>query len=482
MAKVKTRIYTGSKQRTMESMLTVTQNTLAELGLEVTTQYLDKTLIECKGKAPPGSPLGLNIVTIYKEGDQIFIKFKYEMEEEERFWNIFESNLQIYGASTAEIEQKAKIVAGICKTVRGMGAQIDEEDVWDFLYNFEKTYQRLPTEEEFTPISMEYIKLMDELGLNTVKENEPVFVGDKPIQEAPKDEIPQTIREDGIEITPTDALKEIVKEITTLDSETKNFYLSLFNDLLLPDQERLVTKIKAIETDLNKIPYLLDDERKKLRREVMELSTEKRRERLLRIIKERQKNEPLFMAKFVEQQIKMELLKFPFLTKEIVNDIMNVILTMPFEQKKAIVQVVANIERKFQELIQQGIPISDIEKNNLRLEWIRLDEKERIETIEKYIENFRRQHVEEILFQEMPTMQFQDNKDIIKQLLWLSDSELRERIRKLRQDMDNKSQEKTKIFEGSNAGSACKKCGWPLSSMAKKCPRCGSRTDDWFDL
>lgn len=483
MPKVKTKVYSGSKERTMESMFQVSDNTLKELGMEVTTQYLDKTLIECKGKPPAGSPLGKeNIVTIYKEGDQIFIKFTYAMEDPDAFWNLFEANLQIYGASTTEIEHKAKIIALICKTIRGMGTQVDEEEAWDFLYNFEKSFQRLPTEEEITPIAMDFIKIQDENG-QTVQANE-AFVGEKSVtlNEVPiVDEI-QPIQQDGIQITPTDALKEIIKEIPTIDPGTLKFYLSLIDSLTLTDQEHLVTKIKAIENDLNKVPYLMDDERIKIRKEVMELSTEKRRERLLKIIKERQKNEASYMAKYVEQQIKNDLTKLTYLSRENISDIMSVILTMTFDQKKKIVEVVNSIEQKFNEYAAQGIVFTDFEKHNHRLELIRLEEKERIEQLEKIGENVRINKVKDILFTEIPQLQFEDNKELIKQLMWLNENEIRQRIVKMKADIEKQSKERKKIFEGTSAGSTCKKCGWPMGSMSKKCVRCGWSTDDWFQI
>ena len=316
MPKVKTRIYSGSKDRTMESMLQVSENTLKELGMEIVVQYLDKTLIECKGKPPAGTPMGKeNVCTIYKEGDKIYIKFTYAMEDPDAFWNLFEANLQIYSASTSEIEQKARIVSNICKTIREMGAQVDEEEAWDFLYNYEKSFQRLPMEDEYTPIAMDFIKLRDEEGVVQEKD---AFVEQtpQPVIEEIKPQEEQPIEEGGITITPTDALKEMIKKFRLWIPKFKIFTLKCSNPWHWKSQKRLVTKIIAIEGNLNKIPYLLDNERKKIRKDVMELATEKRREKLLKLIKERQKNEAMYMAKYVEQQLKDDLLKLPFLTKK----------------------------------------------------------------------------------------------------------------------------------------------------------------------
>ena len=147
----------------MEGLLEVSVNTLQELGMEVTTHYLDKSLIECIGKPPPGSPLGKqNSVTVYKEGDKIYIKLMYEMESPDSFWDLFETNLQIHGASLEEIQLKAAIITKICKAIRGMNGEIDEEDAWDFLYNYEKNNKHLPNENDIDGIAIEYIKMAEE--------------------------------------------------------------------------------------------------------------------------------------------------------------------------------------------------------------------------------------------------------------------------------------------------------------------------------
>jgi ribosomal protein S17E len=404
------------------------------------------------------------------------------MEDPDAFWNLFEANLQIYGASVSEIEQKARIVSNICKTIREMGAQVDEEETWDFLYNFEKKYQRLPMDDEYTPIAMDFIKLNDEKSV--VKEEE-AFVEQQPqqvIQEISMPTEEQPIEEGGITVTPTDAIKEMVKDISTIDPETQTFYLKMIDTLALEDQKRLVAKIKAIEGDLNKIPYLLDNERIKIRRDVMEMTTEKRRERLLKIIKDRQRNEAQYMARYVEQQLKLDLTKLPFLTKENISDIMSVILTMSYDEKKDIVSTITMIEEKFNEMERQGIHLSAYDKNNYRNELIRMNPKDRMDQLEKIVEEHRGNHVKEILFAEIPQLEFENNKDLIKQLMWLSDSELRDRITKIKNDMVDQNKEKTQEFAKSSSATVCKKCGWPMSAFSKKCPRCGWTPDEWFKV
>jgi hypothetical protein len=478
MARVKQRIYPGSKERTIESMLEVCQNTLQELGMEITTQFLDKSLIECIGKPPAGSPLGKqNIITVYKEEDKIYIKFKYEMPEPEKFWELFEVNLQIHGASTEEIEKKAKIITKICKTIREMGSMIDEEDAWDFLYHYEKNMKALPTDEEFNLIAMDYIKMLDELGITDQ------FMQQEYDQEEEVEEKNTGLENEGVVTTATEALIDIINEIPTLDVETKEFYISLFGQIAYPDQERLVQKIRVIESDLNKIPYLLDSERIEIRNAVMEMSTEKRRKKLMALIKERKKNEALYMNKFMTSQIKLNLQKLPYLNFEDVSDILNIILTMPFDEKKQIVKTVNEIEQGIQGLIQQGIALKEIEIKTLRMDLIRLSPKDRLAKLDEVNENYRKRRVEKLIISEIPQLQFEDNSKLIKELMWLDRGEIKNRLDKIKNEISKKSQEKSDIFEKSSAGSACKKCGWPMGKFSKKCPRCGyNPDDDWFKL
>jgi hypothetical protein len=401
----------------------------------------------------------------------------YEMESPDSFWDLFETNLQIHGASLEEIQQKAAIITKICKAIRGMNGEIDEEDAWDFIYHYEKTNKHLPNDNEIDAIAIEYIKMAEESGTM------PNQIAEVEAQEASyKKNVTEVIVEGDITITPTDALKEMVKEMPTLDEDTKKYYISLFDKLALPDQELLVSKIKAIEADLSKVPYLLDEERIKLRNSVFELTKEKRREKLAQLIKERSKNEAYYMTLYMDQQIKGNLKKLPFLTLSEVDDIMNIILTSPFEEKKNIVSTVYEVEQFLNNILQKGIALTNIERKNMRLDLIRLPAKERIQMVDRIIEERKAQIVGDILIQEIPSLQFENNEKLIKELMWLSEEELKQRINKIKTEKSKSSQEKSKIFETSAAGSACKKCGWPMGQFSKKCPRCGWSVDDWFKI
>ena len=91
-----------------------------------------------------------------------------------------------------------------------MGAQVDEEEAWDFLYNYEKSFQRLPMEDGYTRIAMDFIKLRDEEGVVQEKD---AFVEQtpQPVIEEIKPQEEQPIRK-GHNNYPTDALKEMIEE------------------------------------------------------------------------------------------------------------------------------------------------------------------------------------------------------------------------------------------------------------------------------
>ena len=189
------------------------------------------------------------------------------MKDPDQFWDVFETNLNIYGANTEEIAEKSMIVRKICETIAGMGTIIDPEEVWDFLYHYEKNLKKLPEDNEIDEISIEYIKMKNEMSAHVP--NEDVFV-EEPQMDQTASVVDDLLIEDEfgeVQVTRTEALIEIVKEIPTLDKEAQNYVISLFERLLVDDQERLVQKVQIIENDLNRVPYLLPGQRKELRKQ-----------------------------------------------------------------------------------------------------------------------------------------------------------------------------------------------------------------------
>ncbi len=471
MARTKTRIYSGSKERTMESMVEVTKTTLEDLGMTVTVQYLDRTLIECIGNSAPGSPIGKNSVTVYKEGDQIFIKLTYQMPDGEMFWDAFEMNLQIYGASIEEIEEKAKIVTKICETIRDMQGAIEEEVAWDFLYNFERTAQRLPREDEIPLIADSFLQANRDK--TEIKEGESLFVeeGTTTVEMA----------DDGIVITKTDALKQMIKEIPTLDNDSRYEYIKLLDTLEFDDQKRLVAKVQQIEADLNKVPYLTTEERKELRNKVKTLNVNKRRDVLFKEIKNREKNKAYYENKMYEDLAKEGLDTLIFLDYNEKRQIEDILQTLIGEEKLKLIERIKTVEERLDSLARQEVEFSEQEKKFYRQDLIRLTPEEREEKITQILEKKKSELVKQEILKAMPQLAFQDNTKMIKELMWLNKTERITRLEKYKKEIETTVREKQEKFEQSKAGKVCQKCGWPMGQFTKKCPQCGWKETSWLD-
>ena len=471
MARTKTRIYSGSKERTMESMVEVTKTTLEDLGMSVTVQYLDRTLIECIGVSAPGSPIGKNTVTVYKEGDQIFIKLTYQMPDGEMFWDAFEMNLQIYGASIEEIEEKTKVVTKICETIRDMQGEIEEEVAWDFLYNFERNAQRLPREDEIPLIADSYLQANRDK--TEIKEDESAFIEE---QQGSVD-----IVDDGIVVTKTDALKQMIKEIPTLDDDSRYEYLKLIDTLEFDDQKRLLAKIQQVEADLEKVPYLSSEERKDLRNKVKTLNVNKRRDLLFKEIKNREKNKAYYENKMYESLAKEGLDSLIFLDYNEKRQIEDLLQTLIGEEKLKLIDRIRTIEERLDSLAKQEVELNEQEKKFYRQDLIRLTPEEREEKISQIMEKKKAELVKQELLKTIPQLAFQDNTQIIKRLMWLNKTERINELQKMAKDIESQVREKQQEFEKHKAGKVCQKCGWPMGQFTKKCPQCGWKETSWLD-
>ncbi|MHA1819112.1 MAG: hypothetical protein ACTSVC_01475 [Promethearchaeota archaeon] len=474
MAKTKTKIYPAEDEDSMNIMLELVQNTMKEMGMQIKTQFLDKSLIEVQGIDVEGKK---NLTTLYLEGNQLYVKFKTQRDDIETFWFNLDKNISVYGQSTEGIEKKAKIVSKILKAVKDMGYTMDEEDCWEFILNFEKNYNRLPNEEEIGSIALSYVNtISDEQEISTGNNlgAESIFVLE---DEGEAGGASGSIEEDDEEIivTPTEALKEMVKEIETLTEEDKRFYLSLFDDLTLDEQKKLVTRIKAIESDLSRIPYLTLEERAKLRKEVMNLSTEKRRAKILKIINKRKKNIRYYEHRALEGKIKSILDKFEFLSDLEKDVYLSLMEPMNPEEKKRFLKKIKNIEDDFKRYEEKGIKFTDIEKKNYRDEFLRISTDERRKRLDEILEEKRYNVAKEELLEEIPALTFEDNDKLIRELMWLDKDERKEKIERIKNKINEDVEKKAKLFEESKVGTTCPKCGWPIGPFTKKCPRCGTR-------
>ncbi|MHA1727799.1 MAG: hypothetical protein ACTSWY_03600 [Promethearchaeota archaeon] len=277
----KTKIFSDHNEGSIIYFLKIVKYTLIELGMKVTTNFLNNTLIEIIGMGAPGTLLKKNKVTLYFEDNNLFVKFKGKMDNPNRFWKFFEQNVKIYGDSTEEFEKNYKIEEKIKFLIEQKGSIPNTYQCFDLLISFKKENSRFPTSAEIESISLNFIK---ETGFEKkiiIKTQEKItdlkMTGEKE----------ETDREKTRNENTTEVLKEIIKEIKSLSQDEKKRILSIITDLPFEKQKKMVSKIKLIESDLDKIPDLDINERVKIRKNIMNLTIEKRRLEILKIIKQR---------------------------------------------------------------------------------------------------------------------------------------------------------------------------------------------------
>ena len=472
MAKTKTRIYSHSENRTMEAMVEVTKTTFEDLGMAVKTQYLDRALIECAGKSPAGSPLGNNSATIYKEEDKIYLKLKYEMPDQNTFWDTFETNLQIYGASAEEIEEKAIIINQICDAIRDMGGDLDEELAWDFLYNFERNFQRLPRQEEIDQIADSY--LQTGLSEHRISEDDKMFVEEEE-QEKVQEE------DERITVTPEEALKQIVRDMPHLADWQRREYIQYLDTLLFRDQKGLVAKIKQIEEDIDKVPYLTKDEREELHTEVRTYDAKKRRRVLLGEIKKRKKNEIYYKNRLVQENAIQEIKDFKFLEPTEMQSYIEYVQTLPADRKGSIPKIINEVNMQLENLEEQGIMFTSQDKQEYRQELVKMQPEERQKRIEGIVAEEKADMIQEEIIEAIPQLAFEDNSKLIKEMIWMDKAQRTQRLNEVKEELGEAKEEKADVFAGSSAGKVCQECSWPMGKWSTKCPRCGFSETAWLD-
>ena len=461
MVKTKTKIYENQTEENMASMVELAEITLKEIGMDTKIQYLDKTLVEISGIENNQK----NNVTLYYEDNKIYIKYKCEIGELDDFWNLFESKLNTIGdLSKDSIQRKTEIVNKIYKSISDLGCPISEEDCWDFLLNFEEKFKSLPNEEQIQSIALSYVKLYEEKGrLQEDNSQSEIFIDED-----------HSIEEDST-ISTSVILKDLIKEMKTLSEEDKKFFIQIMDELNLEQQKKLVSRIRSIESDLDKIPYITMEERSKIRKEIMNLSTEKRREKILKIINKRKKNIGMYENIALESKLK-EFLNSISSLSELEKDIhMARLKDLNIEDKKKYLNRLKNIQEKFDELKKNNLEFSDLELRELRDELIKLGKDQREKRFNQIIEEKRYEMSKNELFKEIPGMKFENYDKIVKEIMWLDPNERLKRIKMYKDQFLQETDKKTKTFEESKVGSTCPSCGWPIGLFTKKCPRCGKQ-------
>ena len=153
---------------------------------------------------------------------------------------------------------------------------------------------------------------------------------------------------------------------------------------------------------------------------------------------------------------------------------------LPEDRQREVIERLKVIEKEFDNLSDEGVELTKWDREQYRNDLVKLTKKNRKERLMDLIKDRKEEIVTERLYDEIPQIRFDDNRKLIKELIWLNKAELDQRIQKLKSKINKKLEKKQELFEKSSAGSTCPDCGWPVGSFSKKCPRCGKKLIDWM--
>lgn len=486
MPEEETRIFdTSDENKKMQNLVQSVEETLKDMDMTVKTLELDLTLMEVHGAGPEGKCE----VTVYKEGKKAYVRLKHDLPDPEEFWDGFVQFLSLMAAEPEEIGARARVVQKIIDNTKALGYRLPEEDAWNFVYRFLRHYKRDPTDEEINEIVVSYVEMIDQ-DSPALSEDDVAFLSgeeeEDTVEEWGEEEEEGWGDEGGGEgenygeITPEDALKEMVREMSNLSSSEKNYYLGLLPTLAFEHQKMLVSKLRTVDGEIDEIPYITQEERENLRPQLMKLQANKRKKKLSKIKKKREKNLDYYKQKEEEAHLAERLDEIETITDLEKEIYLTGLQVMSMDEKEKYIDTLVAVEQLLNDLAKSGYPLNDIERKRHRDELLRLeDEGERRAYLKDLTEEKRMKIVTEELFDEIPQLAFQENEKYVKELMWLEPEERKNRISQLKKDFQEASSKRDTLFRESTAGSTCPKCGWVIGSMSKRCPRCGYNLDDW---
>lgn len=367
---------------------------------------------------------------------------------------------------------KGEIVDKIINSILEKGEIIEKSDAQEFIDNFQEQYNRLPIISEIDSIAVGYVRMKQaETPRPAIKEadiEEQDFLED--IDDSAFLETPP----EAEEITPTDALKEIIREFAFLNEEEKSYFAKYLDKVEYNGQQKIVTNLELIQDNLTYIPDLSNEDAIKLRKELVTSSEDEIIGVISQIIKQREEEEE------AEWDPETKLRKLGFLTEANIAVVLKMIVKLPEERQQTVIDRLNEIETEYDELEEEGILLTDWEKGQYRIDLVKLTKKNRQERLTELTKEKKEEALVAKLYAEIPQLKFEDNKKIIKELIWLNKSEIDQRIQRIKEGISKKLEKKQELFEKSTAGSTCPECGWPVGSFSKKCPRCGHVLIDWM--
>lgn len=343
---------------------------------------------------------------------------------------------------------KDDIFKMIIKSIEEKGIKIEKTEAEEFLNNFQEQYNRLPSKDEVSSIASSYIKMMLQEAPPIVKQQlmpeEKEFseeIREQVFLEEPKKR--EAIIEEVIEkVSPTDELMQKIKYNDFLSDTEKEYYIKLINELKIVEQKNIVSNLEIIQkhfTKLEAIPTIGTKEKVSLRKQLVYLSESEIEAKINEIIKASKEEESL--AWDAERALR----KLGFLTEANIAMTIKMVNGLAEDKQKQVVDRFRDIEKDFDELESDGISITDWERSQFRIDLVKLTEKNRKEKLLELVKDKKEELIKNRLHEEIPQLKYEDNQKIIKELIWLSKTEIEQRIKKIKENIQ-KQIEKNKTF------------------------------------
>jgi len=475
------------KKKNLEDFQEIIENILqTNLKLSTKSAKLDESLIiitfldENKDKTLQKD----NKIALYQEKDNVYVQVKGELSESEvtQFWGRLEQIIKDFEKKEEKKHSKYDIMETIINSIEEKGFKIEKTEAEEFINNFQEKFNRLPLVNEINSIAMGYIKMKQAEAAPPMKykpeiEEKPIIKEQEFTEEIEDDMFSDDfsdIAEKPIEIEPSDALKEIIKDFNFLEDQEKEYYIKMLNSLEFEEQKTVVNKIEKIQSQLMRIPEL-GFKMIELRKELISYSEKEIRDKINEI-KEQIKAEEEGLGWDPER----ELRKLRYLTEANINNILKMIKKLPENRQSEVIERIKDIEEELNEVEADGIELTEWERASFRLELVKLTKNNRSEKIIDLIKDKKEDLIKEKLFSEVPQLKYEDNEKLIKELIWLNKNEMDKRINKIKVGIQKQLEKKQELFTKSSAGSTCPNCGWPVGSFSKKCVRCGYKLIDWL--
>ncbi len=395
--------------------------------------------------------------------------------------------------------EKSDVLNQIIMSIKTKGYNINQTDAIEFLNNFQEQYNRLPAISEIESIAVGYIKMMQE-ETPTIKEKEREIVEEKDfteeiepvapvkrkIEQPRDDELAKHTRElkemETKAITTTEKLLEKVGKFKFLSDKEKTYYTNLINSVDIEFKEMIVKNLEFIQAQfesINDVPNFDSTQKASLRKNLVNMDQNEILSKINQFIGQFTAEEE--ESKKLGWNPERALRKLGFLTESNINIILNMVKTLPEDKQNQVIERLKTIETEFNDLENDGIPLSDWEKSQFRVELVKLTDKNRKERLIDLVKDKKEEMIKGKIEAEIPQLKFEDNEKLVKELLWLSKAEIDQRIQKVKENIQKSLAKKQELFQKSTAGGTCPECGWPVGSFSKKCPRCGRKLIDWLE-